>query len=630
MVIIFLDIDGVLLSLETSMNIYDQFKSHGYEVIKNERLKHFDPTALAHLHRLIAMIESSGLEVGIVISSDWRHERSIHELSDLFCHFDFSRRILDKTTDKANKGDIDVYRGKRIERWLETHDQVDINHYIVIDDNLFDIEIYHNEHFVHCAEGVFSERNFENAISILNQGLQVNLMQVNPSINPASIQRIVHPVILAAQLGHLDKIDQLITEDHLLLDYQDTCGQSILFWATKNHHLHVVNFLISRGANLNIAPKITPHYECPPLFWAIKLGFSDIAEALILAGATLDAPFRSLKVGYNQGLQPIHLAAREGMVVILKLLLEKKRELVDALDDMGQTPLIHAAMNGHLSAVKYLIDAGAHIHRVTTSFNSSTHGRSALYWAICNQHADIAQLLLKHDGEIHLVWAQARRIKDFGIIPKLCYCFDDKLFLELFDRINSDAEGVSFFIKGCYLIYNSNLLRQDLMTALINQAIEKGFCQTARSLFKLGAIHRRNISIYQYTFQFVSQRISQADNSIDLINMLNNLFKIEKESPVLIEVNTIKEKLNSYRWQGRDVSKTWFTLINCAKMRLLEIARCPTHQPPSNDDEIRRFLNHPTSRFTSIFFKSTNALREYEQLMLSSSIVYSSGTKQTD
>lgn len=42
------------------MNLYHEFKSQGFDVVKRERLKNFDSMALGHLNQLIELIEMGG------------------------------------------------------------------------------------------------------------------------------------------------------------------------------------------------------------------------------------------------------------------------------------------------------------------------------------------------------------------------------------------------------------------------------------------------------------------------------------------------------------------------------------------------------------------------------------------
>ena len=59
----------------------------------------------------------------------------------------------------------------------------------------------------------------------------------------------------------------------------------------------------------------------------------------------------------ENGETPIHVAAKEGHLDILELLLTKTNNVNDlkAQDNEGKTPLHHAAENGHHEIVKILI-----------------------------------------------------------------------------------------------------------------------------------------------------------------------------------------------------------------------------------------------------------------------------------
>lgn len=547
-----------------------------------------------------------GHEVGIVISSDWRNGRSLLELKDLFKSFEFSHRLIGKTSDKLMKVDHDSMRGKRILDWIDHHQYLNIEHYLILDDNKYDIKNYHGDRFVHCKDGFFSEQYFKTAILSLNQGLQPQYYFAVSNLR----KQLTHPIIQAVQSGALASVQKLIDENASLIDYKDPSGQTPIYWATKNHHLEIVDFLISKKAQLDISPTLTLHTA---LFWAIELENTDIAKVLIDAGAALDTHYGFQLKKHSRSLQPMHLAAKHGMTAILQLLLKKIPEFINGLDDTGETPLFYAAKHGHTSSVQVLIDLGADIHHVRESSAFNMQGRPALYWAIYNQHVEVAKILLENHAEIDLVWAQARRMKDSEMVAKIHHCYDDKLLLELFNHIKSDKEGTLFFIKGCYLIYHNKRLTQELMTALIHQAIQKKLCQTTRALFKLGAIYLQNITEYQYTHDFVAEQISQAKNPSDIIPMLDALFFIERQSPLLIAC-TMMAKLKGYRWQGIEVSEAWFNLMSYSKTRLLEMAQSPTYQKSFNDEEVSRFLNQPMSCIAR-FFKTTDAFRKYQQII---------------
>jgi ankyrin repeat protein len=59
---------------------------------------------------------------------------------------------------------------------------------------------------------------------------------------------------------------------------------------------------------------------------------------------------------------PIHDAARKGDMKKLKALLQSDPKLVEAKDNIGDTPLHVAALHGQLEAVQALVDAGADVN----------------------------------------------------------------------------------------------------------------------------------------------------------------------------------------------------------------------------------------------------------------------------
>lgn len=85
----------------------------------------------------------------------------------------------------------------------------------------------------------------------------------------------------------------------------------------------------------------------------------------------------------------LHYAAKDGDMTCLQVLLRDPslRAEINARDESGDAPLHHAALAGHLEAVRFLLDKGADINSV------NTRGMSALNLALKNNHTEIIQLL---------------------------------------------------------------------------------------------------------------------------------------------------------------------------------------------------------------------------------------------
>ena len=85
-----------------------------------------------------------------------------------------------------------------------------------------------------------------------------------------------------------------------------------------------------------------------PLMLAALQGLTDLCEQLIAKEADVNKP----------GWTPLHYAATNGRVPVMKLLLEKNA-YIDAASPNGTTPLMMAAQYGTPSSVKLLLEEGA-------------------------------------------------------------------------------------------------------------------------------------------------------------------------------------------------------------------------------------------------------------------------------
>jgi ankyrin repeat protein len=103
----------------------------------------------------------------------------------------------------------------------------------------------------------------------------------------------------------------------------------------------------------------------------------------------------------------LHFAAREGKTELCQFLLEELKLNVDTKDEDGETPLIHAARQGHVATVKYLIERGAN------PAIASELGATALHHAAGIGNTELLSYLLSRDVEVNsqsdagspLIWA---------------------------------------------------------------------------------------------------------------------------------------------------------------------------------------------------------------------------------
>jgi ankyrin repeat protein len=122
------------------------------------------------------------------------------------------------------------------------------------------------------------------------------------------------------------------------------------------------------------------------LEWAVHRGDAKLVEALLDAGARVDATNR-------YGIGPLHLACRNGDAAAVKRLLEHGADANAALPE-GETALMTAARTGDVATLEVLVAAGADV-------NAREHrrGQTALMWAAAENNAAAVEFLLENGAE---------------------------------------------------------------------------------------------------------------------------------------------------------------------------------------------------------------------------------------
>ena len=127
-----------------------------------------------------------------------------------------------------------------------------------------------------------------------------------------------------------------------------------LFAASGEGHLPVVNYLLSKGSNVNF---VAPVSQYSPLHAAAADGHVEVLEALLDAGAYINS------VNIN-GWTPLWKATRSGQVEAVKLLVHRGAD-IDLADLLGMTALHAASKDGHFDIVKTLLEHGAKVNVLT-------------------------------------------------------------------------------------------------------------------------------------------------------------------------------------------------------------------------------------------------------------------------
>uniref|UniRef100_A0A674J385 Inversin n=1 Tax=Terrapene triunguis TaxID=2587831 RepID=A0A674J385_9SAUR len=118
--------------------------------------------------------------------------------------------------------------------------------------------------------------------------------------------------------------------------------------------------------------------------WAAGKGSDDVIRTMLNLKLDIDINMADKYAG-----TALHAAALSGHVSTVKLLLEHNAQ-VDATDVMKHTPLFRACEMGHKEVIQTLIKGGARVDLVDQD------GHSPLHWAALGGNADVCQILIEN------------------------------------------------------------------------------------------------------------------------------------------------------------------------------------------------------------------------------------------
>lgn len=128
-------------------------------------------------------------------------------------------------------------------------------------------------------------------------------------------------------------------------------GTTALHWAVQANANELAQLLIAAGAKANAANR----YGVTPLTLAATNGNAALTEALLKAGAN-----PNLTVGEGETI--LMTAARAGNVDTIKALVAHGADVNAVEQWQGQTALVYAATENHADAVRVLVELGANVN----------------------------------------------------------------------------------------------------------------------------------------------------------------------------------------------------------------------------------------------------------------------------
>jgi ankyrin repeat protein len=208
----------------------------------------------------------------------------------------------------------------------------------------------------------------------------------------------ITPIALAATNGSARVVERLLNAGASANEHVGD-GETVLMAAARSGHADAVTLLLARGADVNARDTFSAQTA---LMWAASRANVPVIKALIEAGADVNAktpakprrhpndqaPFtKALDAGGQSGYtwQPLDptafsallFAVREGHIDAVKALLDGGADVNEMLSD-GMAPLLLAVTNAHYELAAYLIDRGA-------DPNANATGWTALHQAVRNR-----------------------------------------------------------------------------------------------------------------------------------------------------------------------------------------------------------------------------------------------------
>ena len=188
---------------------------------------------------------------------------------------------------------------------------------------------------------------------------------------------------VAVDLGRYKIVEYLISKgaNMNIVDYD---GYSPLQLAYFRGKINMFKLLANSGANVDAR-----NYEgMTVLDIACEKGDMDIAEFVVSKGA-------SLNERNNRGLMPLHVGVQNGNYALCNLLVQNGAD-VNGRDGNKRTPLHIASIKGHNQICILLLNNGAQIN-VT-----DPQGRTPLHYASYGNNRYICELLIKKGGSVNI------------------------------------------------------------------------------------------------------------------------------------------------------------------------------------------------------------------------------------
>jgi serine/threonine-protein phosphatase 6 regulatory ankyrin repeat subunit A/serine/threonine-protein phosphatase 6 regulatory ankyrin repeat subunit B len=190
----------------------------------------------------------------------------------------------------------------------------------------------------------------------------------------------------AVEFGQIESVKYLVNKG-MDLNSKNHREGNMIHSAAMARRLEMINYLVAEGLDINA----TDNSGNTPLTYATWSNDVNLISNMIKAGANVN-PAKCTDVSCDAFRStPLHNARRNPQII--ELLLKAKAD-VNALDDLGETPLQAAVAAGNIQSAKILLKAGSNLD------NKNKDGMTALHLACREGEAEIAELLIAQNAKV--------------------------------------------------------------------------------------------------------------------------------------------------------------------------------------------------------------------------------------
>ncbi|XP_006813082.1 uncharacterized protein LOC100373654 [Saccoglossus kowalevskii] len=161
-----------------------------------------------------------------------------------------------------------------------------------------------------------------------------------------------------------------------------------LWQAAVSKDTEKVHKLIAKHANMSVTAE-NGYDQCTPLHWAASQGDLSIVKLLLESGADINAQTT------EHGLMPVHEAAINGHSDVVEYLLLHGASLEGRDTKYFFTPLLWSAQYGHHKTVRTLLKHGASVTAC-----DSKQGQTSLHLAAARGHCKVIELLIDKGANV--------------------------------------------------------------------------------------------------------------------------------------------------------------------------------------------------------------------------------------